>query len=175
MNYTFEKANPSHLDALAQFYSDLHDHLGRTVNHPGWVKDVYPTRETAEEGIRDDGLYLLKKDGEIAASVILRHTPEPAYHGAAWLTPDDYARITVIYTFAVHPAHLHQGVGRRLMQHVVETARAAGDHALRLDVYELNLPAIRLYESCGFRHTGTVDLGLAMHGLHWFRLYELPL
>ena len=44
--------------------------------------------------------------------------------------------------------------------------------ALRLDVYEGNLPAIRLYESAGFRYAGTVSLGLEDIGLDWFRLYE---
>ena len=44
--------------------------------------------------------------------------------------------------------------------------------ALRLDVHEINTPAIKLYESCGFRYIATVDLGYGAYGLKWFRLYE---
>ena len=51
-------------------------------------------------------------------------------------------------------------------------AAEQGAKALRLDVYEGNLPAIRLYESAGFRYAGTVSLGLEDIGLDWFRLYE---
>ncbi|XAM46318.1 hypothetical protein TPDSL_28260 [Terrisporobacter petrolearius] len=43
---------------------------------------------------------------------------------------------------------------------------------LRLDVYEKNLPAIKLYEKFGFKYIDTVDLGLENYGLKWFRLYE---
>ena len=44
--------------------------------------------------------------------------------------------------------------------------------ALRLDVYEKNLPAISLYEKSGYQYIDTVSLGLEKHGLDWFRLYE---
>ena len=44
--------------------------------------------------------------------------------------------------------------------------------AIRLDVYEQNTPAIRLYEKNGFQYITTVDLGLGDYGLHKFHLYE---
>ncbi len=47
--------------------------------------------------------------------------------------------------------------------------------SIRLDVYEGNMPAIRLYEKCGFKYIDTVDLGLGNYGLNWFRLYEKSL
>lgn len=44
--------------------------------------------------------------------------------------------------------------------------------AIRLDVYDGNVPAIKLYEKCGYKYIGTVDLGLGNYGLDWFKLYE---
>lgn len=44
--------------------------------------------------------------------------------------------------------------------------------AIRLDVYEKNTPAIKLYEHCGYQYISTVDLGLGCYGLEWFKLYE---
>ena len=49
---------------------------------------------------------------------------------------------------------------------------AQGAKAIRLDVYEKNLPAIKLYESAGFRYIDTVSLGLEDIGLDRFLLYE---
>ena len=54
----------------------------------------------------------------------------------------------------------------------IRCAEEQGARALRLDVYEGNLPAIRLYESAGFRYVDTVSLGLEEIGLDRFRLYE---
>ena len=45
--------------------------------------------------------------------------------------------------------------------------------AIRLDVYEKNLLAIRLYEKCGFKYMGLVDLGLEeIYGLKWYKVFE---
>lgn len=43
---------------------------------------------------------------------------------------------------------------------------------LRLDVYEKNLPPIKLYEKFGFKYIDTVVLGLENYRLKWFRLHE---
>ena len=44
--------------------------------------------------------------------------------------------------------------------------------AVRLDVYEKNIPAVRLYEKLGFHYVHTVDLGYSQYGLDRFRLYQ---
>jgi GNAT superfamily N-acetyltransferase len=44
------------------------------------------------------------------------------------------------------------GIGRRLLETVIAEARAAGAHRLYLETNSKLTPAIRLYESVGFRH-----------------------
>jgi GNAT superfamily N-acetyltransferase len=44
------------------------------------------------------------------------------------------------------------GVGRRLLETVIAAARAAGARRLHLETNRKLTPAIRLYESAGFRH-----------------------
>ncbi len=44
------------------------------------------------------------------------------------------------------------GIGRRLLAHVVAEARASGATRLYLETNHILSPAIRLYESLGFRH-----------------------
>jgi GNAT superfamily N-acetyltransferase len=44
------------------------------------------------------------------------------------------------------------GVGRRLLTAVIEEARVAGVKRLYLETNRKLTPALRLYESCGFRH-----------------------
>ncbi|UEL49831.1 GNAT family N-acetyltransferase [Terrisporobacter hibernicus] len=77
-----------------------------------------------------------------------------------------------IYTFAIHPDYWCQGVGKELLKFAEKQANKMNIKVLRLDVYEKNLPAIKLYEKFGFKYIDTVDLGLENYGLKWFRLYE---
>lgn len=172
MQILFEQGTMEHLDELEKLYDDLNDHLNQTVNYPGWIKGFYPVRQTALDGIEEKCLYILTIDGLIVASVIIRNTPEEAYHGVKWLTADDYNKIAVLYTYVVHPEYLKQGFGLRLMEHIIEACTRQGVRSIRLDVYEKNLPAVKLYEKCGFQYIDAVDLGWADYGLDQFLLYE---
>jgi putative acetyltransferase len=53
---------------------------------------------------------------------------------------------------AVRPMHQGAGIGRKLLHTAIEAARAMGAHRLYLETNHTLTPAIRLYESVGFRH-----------------------
>ena len=53
---------------------------------------------------------------------------------------------------AVEPSYQGAGIGRRLLQAVIEEARRAGAHRLYLETNHVLTPAIRLYQSLGFTH-----------------------
>jgi GNAT superfamily N-acetyltransferase len=53
---------------------------------------------------------------------------------------------------AVTEAAQGQGIGRRLLEHAIAAARADGATVLHLETNRKLTPAIRLYESVGFRH-----------------------
>lgn len=160
------------IDSLAELYDAVNDHLAATVNYAGWKKGVYPVREDAVNGIHEGDLFVVTENEEIIGSMILRHQPEPAYNTATWQTALEYSDVLVIYTFVVHPQKLQHGIGRKMLDFAAQYAKDSKVTALRLDVYEKNIPAIRLYEKCGFRYIDTVSLGLEEYGLDWFRLYE---
>ena len=166
---------PEDLDALERLYNGVCDHMAATVNYAGWKKGVYPARRDAEEGVRERALFLAEEKGEIWGSFILRTRQEAAYAGAKWRTELEDRYVRTIYTFTVHPQRRGQGVGHAMLAFAARYAARQGARALRLDVYERNLPAIRLYESAGFQYADTVSLGLEETGLDWFRLYEMRL
>lgn len=172
MEINIELGQVNDIDELEQLYNDLNDHLEKGINFPGWKKGVYPIRQDAIHGIEQGNLYVAKYNGKIVGSVILNHVPEAAYYEAKWEYKSDYSDVFVMRTFAVHPSFWKCGVGNRLIDFSIEHGIEAQVKSIRLDVYEGNIPAIRLYEKCGFKYTGTVDLGLGNYGLHWFKLYE---
>ena len=80
--------------------------------------------------------------------------------GACWmrLVPDAQGLAYVDATtpqlgIAVLPPWQRQGVGRPMMLAALDAARDAGYRQVSLTVHPQN-PAIRMYESCGFRKAG---------------------
>ena len=173
--YRMIPATMDHLDEMERLYDTLNDYLQAGINYPGWLKGVYPIRETAYEGIKNNTLFVVMKDNEIAGSVILNHVPEDAYPQATWGIETDYANIIVIHTLVVHPKYLKCGVGKLLMDFIKAYSIQNNMKAIRLDVSIHNTPALALYEKCGFQYIDTVDLGLNYPHLKWFKLYEMIL
>ena len=169
------KGTPDDIDSLESLYHDLTGYLSQHINYPGWVRDVYPVRQNAEDGIRENALFVVEKDDKIIGTFMLKQYPEPEYDSVNWKTPLTYNEIYVVYTLAVHPDYLGAHVGDYIMEAIVNHAKKANMKAVRLDVYEKNTPAIKLYEKHGFAYIGTVDLGYAEYGLPSFRLYQLLL
>ncbi|WP_315120792.1 GNAT family N-acetyltransferase [uncultured Clostridium sp.] len=174
-DYIIEKGTINDIDELENLYDNLNDYLESGTNYPRWAKGVYPTRETAVSGIQNNNLFVLKMNNEIAGSIILSHEPEPAYSQVIWGIEAEYKDIIVIYTLVVNPKYMKNGVGKKLMDFAERYSMEQGMKTIRLDVFIHNTPAISLYEKCGYKYVGTVDLGLNIPDLVWFKLYELVL
>ncbi|MGB8455930.1 MAG: GNAT family N-acetyltransferase [Anaerocolumna sp.] len=172
MNLIIELGTEKDIDELERLYNDLNDYLSEKINYPGWIKGIYPIRQDAIDGIKDKHLYTAKYKDKIAGTVILSHKPETAYKEVKWGGESDYTDVFVIHTFAVHPEYIKCGIGETLMNFALRCGIEQHMKAIRLDVYENNTPAIRLYEKCGYKYINKVDLGLGEYGLNWFKLYE---
>jgi ribosomal-protein-alanine N-acetyltransferase len=58
-----------------------------------------------------------------------------------------------ILAIATHPDRRRGGIGRALLEHAFITGRACACELATLEVRRGNLPAIALYERCGFKQT----------------------
>ncbi len=172
MELKITKATKQDLVTVVQLYEALLEHLEAGINYPGWKKDIYPTQEDAETALNKDQLYVAKSGDVLAGTIVLNHFQEDVYQTTHWGCEAPPDKVLVLHTFAVHPGFAGEGVGTALMQFAEAKAIADGLQTIRLDVYEGNKPAIRLYEKQNFCHVGTADMGYGMYGLHEYRLYE---
>lgn len=175
IKFKIEIGTKEDIEQLDRLYNDLNEYLEKGINYPGWLKGVYPIRETAEMGIAENNLFVLKVKSDIAGSIILNHKPENAYNEVIWSINANKDEVIVIHTLAVHPHFMKYGVAQKLMDFAELYALQENAKSIRLDVAVQNAPAISLYEKCGYDYIGTVDLGLPYEHLKWFKLYELVL
>lgn len=171
-NISVRLAVQEDINKIAELFDRLCDRLESGINYPGWKKGVYPDRRTAELYVGNGELHVITVDGRISGTIVLSHEKEDAYEEVEWRYDWKYDKLFVIRTFTVDPLYWGYGLGERLLDHTSSYGITNGIRALRLDVLQSNLPAIKLYENFGFEYTGTVDLRLNIPGLKWFRLYE---
>ena len=73
MNINFELGREKDIDELERLYNDLNDYLSEGVNYPGWKKGIYPVRQDAIDGIKEEGLYVARYNGKIVGSMLNRY------------------------------------------------------------------------------------------------------
>jgi RimJ/RimL family protein N-acetyltransferase len=94
------------------------------------------------------------KDGELVGT-----------SAVAWPSRLPSARHKVnLWGVFVSPRFRRQGIARTLVSQAVNHADANGAQRVNLMVFVPNIPAVRLYESLGFRHYGTEPQSIRIDG-----------
>jgi ribosomal protein S18 acetylase RimI-like enzyme len=82
-------------------------------------------------------LFAIDADGRALGTIALKHEGEGVYE---------------LTKMAVDPAHQGRGIGRLLMEGALQAYRALDGRELFLESSSKLAPALKLYESVGFRH-----------------------
>lgn len=111
-----------------------------------WLEALFRVEEIDAEVFADPDRHIIEPGGhilfarlgdEIVGTVALRHEGGGRYE---------------LTKMAVTPSAQGRGVGRRLATAAIERYRAAGGRQLYLESHSSLAPALRLYESMGFRY-----------------------
>jgi len=111
-----------------------------------WINRYFTMESKDEECLSDPEGSVVSRGGRIFFAV---QNGEPV--GCCALLPAGRGEFEVA-KMAVTESAQGSGIGRRLLAKVVAEARAAGAKRLFLETNRKLTPAIRLYESMGFRH-----------------------
>ncbi len=149
------KATAKDIDKVELLYRDILTYEKDHTNYTNWVMDVYPTRQTAIDGLNADNLYVIEDNGEICASIILNHIQPEVYDKIHWKYEAEKEDILVIHTLSVSPYKKGKGYGGELVRFAFKKAEELGCASVRLDTYAANIPAASLYKKEGFRYCGT--------------------
>ncbi len=151
------KAVEADIDAIEKIYDAIiAQEEAREHKLIGWVRGIYPTRQTALDALQAGTLFVLEDDGEVAAAAKIDQIQVPEYAGAEWKYDAADDEIMVMHTLVVDPEKNGNGYGRAFVDHYEKYAAESGCRYLRMDTNVKNSRARSLYASLGFREAGVV-------------------
>jgi len=165
------KATLKDIDQVENGYTELllyeQEHQAYTV----WQLGVYPTRKVAEDAFQNNELYVMDEDGDIYASVIVNQVQPQEYQQIHWKYDVLPHQVLVIHLLCVRPSKAGKGIGKKMVNFVIEEGKRLGCQTVRLDTGSQNKPAIALYEKMGFELVGKTKMaigGKIAHNDHLF-------
>ncbi len=170
-----QKADEHDFPAIQRFYWDVIEDIhknNRNNENLGWKKGVYPSDDFLRGSIRNEELYTLTEAGALSACVILNSACNEGYMGCPWsivCAPDE---VLIPHALAVAPSAQGKGVGRTVVEGILELARTEHKKAVRLDVLGACKAAERLYTRCGFRFVAAKKMYYEDTGWTEYKLFE---
>ena len=153
----FRKGRDTDVDRIAQIYELILMEQDKGISTIGWVRGIYPTKETALEMLSEEELFVLEDDGLLVAAGRINQKQVPEYADANWEyadAPED--KIMVLHTLVVDPTCKGKGYGTEFVHQYEKYAKEQGCPYLRMDTNEINVPARRLYKHLGYQEVGIV-------------------
>ena len=157
----FQKAHSNDFDRIKNFYWDLIDEMQDQNDVIGWKKSL----------LRGE-LFTLEEDGQLYACTVLNSESNEGYAGIPWSLSCRDDEVLIPHALGVRPAQQGKGVGRRVVEEILQYARVNGKKAVRLDILGQNAVAEKLYTKCGFQFVQAKTMFYEDTGWTEFKMYE---
>lgn len=113
----------------------------------------YPTKTNIEYDFKHECLYVLKSDLKVIGAISINYEKEFDNIPDAWLCTKnscEIARVVVDHTCQ------NKGLGEFMINEICKILSIRGINSIHLAVAVNNLPAVKLYEKCGFLRNSTI-------------------
>ena len=169
------QAKSSEFISVRNFYWNLIEQMTGHKNAIGWKIGIYPSDEYLSESIRRNELYVLDSEDGYSACVIVNRFYNEGYNGCPWKVNCTSNEILVLHALAVRPNVQGKGIGKLVVQDLIEMAKASGKKSVRLDILKGNIAAERLYTKMGFVYIQSKTMFYEDTGWTEYVMYELVL
>lgn len=152
MDWNVRTAEPSDIPRITEIYNQ-------------GIEDRVATFETRHRDTTEMEEWLLNRDSRYA--VIVAEDSEGLVRG--WASINEYNSRCCYSSVGDLSIYIQRdmrqkGLGRILLDGLMDSARRQGFHKLILNVFDANEPAKKLYLALGFRHVGTYEKQGIMDG-----------
>ena len=152
----FRLATTNVLPAIAAIYDSIHTQEEAGITTTGWIRDIYPTEQTAARAINDREMYVLEENGRIAACGRINQMQDECYKDGAWRYPAKPEQVMVMHTLVVDPQYGRMQYGTKFLQFYESFSKEYGCPFLRIDTNARNARARAFYSKYGYTEVGIV-------------------
>ena len=151
------KALEKDLQAVADIYEEIHTTEEAGITTVGWIRDVYPTMETAGQALQRNDLFVQEDDdGVIVGAAIINQQQVDAYGKGTWIYDAPDNEVMVLHTLVISPKAFGKGYGKTFVKAYEQYALLNHCPYLRMDTNAKNLRARELYKKLGYKEIGIV-------------------
>ncbi len=150
------KAVVSDINPVAEIYDALHDGEEKGNLSIGWIRGVYPTRDTAVKALEREDLFVYEEKGCIVGAAIINQIQVDVYETAPWEYKSADDQVCVLHTLVISPSVRGRGLGREFVGFYESYARSRGCAELRIDTNERNLAARAMYRELDYKEIAVV-------------------
>ena len=140
-------AEKTDLDSVLELY----ENVKKTI-YCVW-DDEYPTMENINFDFEHDCLYVLKDEEKVIGAISVNYENEFDDLKDVWLYTKDPCEIARL---VVNPEYQNKGLGEFIIKEISKILSEKGYYCIHLAVAVNNLPAVRLYDKCGFLQDCTI-------------------
>lgn len=158
---TIRKATPEDIPAIAAIYDEIHtrEEAGETTT--GWLRDVYPTRKTAEDSVARGDMFVQEISGgqtncRILGTGIINQIQVDVYKDGKWQYPAADSEVMVLHTLIISRKTEEKGLGSDFLAYYETFALEHGCRYLRLDTNARNKAARAFYKKHGYQEVSIV-------------------
>lgn len=167
----FRKAIRKDIEPITSIYEEVHEEIENGKIWIGWIKGVYPTRDTVVAAIERDDLFVMEEEEKIVGVGIINQQQMDVYKETHWRyhAPDN--EVMVLHTLAISPKIARKGYGSRFVELYESYAKEQGCEILRMDTNERNTNARALYKKLGYDEVEMIPC--TFNGIEGFHLVML--
>lgn len=145
-----DKASVKDIDAIEEIYHMIHQLEEEGKLTIGWNRKIYPIRQTAEDALEEDSLFVMKIKDKVVASAIINQRQPVGYDNVDWNFPSSEDKVGVLHTLVVHPSFINMGLGKEFIAFFENYCRALKYEVVRLDTQLKNTVPFTLYPKLGY-------------------------
>ncbi|WFD11075.1 GNAT family N-acetyltransferase [Tepidibacter hydrothermalis] len=145
------KASLNDLDTIMGIIKETVKDMNSSDNYQ-WDNN-YPNKNTFENDINNETLYIKEIDGDIAGFICVDYNEAKEYDELDWSLNEKAA---VIHRMAVNPKFRRRGIGTKLINFAKEISIDKNINHIKTDTHSSNDKMDNLFKKCGFNPIGTV-------------------